>query len=386
MRSAVLAARGSASSRCARRCASTCGRRDVGRDGLQRLERAAGPSGRRVPRTRARRSAAAPRRVEHALAARLGDEAGDLVAGEGAGDLVARLDAEGAQRAVGDPVQQRDRRGAATRTIMRQRRREQRARRGRARRARCSWGPSRRARRAGSRSRPSAIAKATGCTSASGTPIVSNGPSSDVRDRGLAEVAEAERADRDAQLRAGHHQRDVLHRPQRGPRARGRPPRRAARSRLRRAEISANSAPTKKALATSSRALIASAVPVLTSAPRRLGCVPARTRSTRRSSMRDARSASTSCGAPSVVVGAASVDRVAHGGDAAEPVADQAADGLVVVVLGQPDADGAAHLVRAHQAGERSSAPSGSRRARLLAARRARRGPRRRSPRPGPRA
>ena len=34
----------------------------------------------------------------------------------------------------------------------------------------------------------------------------------EVRDRGLAEVAEAERADRDAELGAGHHQRDVLHR------------------------------------------------------------------------------------------------------------------------------------------------------------------------------
>ena len=33
-----------------------------------------------------------------------------------------------------------------------------------------------------------------------------------VRDRRLAQVAEAERADSDAELRAGHHQRDVLHR------------------------------------------------------------------------------------------------------------------------------------------------------------------------------
>ena len=49
----------------------------------------------------------------------------------------------------------------------------------------------------------------------------------EVSDRRLAEVAEPERADRDPELRCGHHQRDVLHRPQRsfrraasGPRAR----------------------------------------------------------------------------------------------------------------------------------------------------------------------
>ena len=123
------------------------------------------------------------------------------------------------------------------------------ARRGRGRRARCSWGPSRRARRAG---RPRSTAPTANGDRVQQRRRARAAACEDrldqVGDRRLADGTEAQRADGDAELGAADHQRDVLHRPQRGAGDARARPRRAARSGCAGRETRANSAPTKNAL------------------------------------------------------------------------------------------------------------------------------------------
>ena len=113
------------------------------------------------------------------------------------------------------------------------------------RRGRCSWGPSHRA-PCPARRRSSGRARTRwGGAASSGIPAASSGPRSGARRR-FADRAEAERADGDPELRASHHQRDVLDRRASFER-RGEPAPPSAPS-ARRAQMRANSAPTKKAL------------------------------------------------------------------------------------------------------------------------------------------
>ena len=196
----------------------------------------------------------------------------------------------------------------------------------------------------------SAIANASGCTSDSGMPSCLERALEQVRDRRLAEVAEAERADGDAELRRGHHQRDVLHRRERRPRG----PAAACGARLDRAaaaEISANSAPTKNALAASSTTEMAIAAPVLMAL-----LLPCRRRSVRGAS--DAVDAeavqqhhgSTRCGAR-LAMPRSRPGRRSRGRARAGRV-DEPGERLVLVVLGQPDAGPGRDLVGTQQAGQ----------------------------------
>ena len=181
----------------------------------------------------------------------------------------------------------------------------------------------------------------------------------EVRDRGLAEIAEAERADRDAQLRAGHHQRHVLHRLQRragGAAALGgaRLDRAAAggdqrelgadEERVERQQDDGDADGETGAHASSSSSSVSISI----------GTETSRTWSTRRSS--SATTVSVTFERRAVVVVDLERHAVVDGGHAGEVVADQAADRLVVVVLGQAQPGDLAHLVRPHQAGEHPAA------------------------------
>ena len=82
----------------------------------------------------------------------------------------------------------------------------------------------------------------------SGSPSQLQRPLDQVGHRGLAEAAQQQRADRDAELGAGEHARTGRAPARSTAAARRTPERASASSRSRRAEISANSAPTKNAL------------------------------------------------------------------------------------------------------------------------------------------
>ena len=152
--------------------------------------------------------------VEQALGARLGDQAGQLLGGEDGLDRVGRL----------DPPEPQDR-----------------PRRPTSSRAAAAWWPCRTPASAARATAPPApgpasvrffgtispitvcrkttmaraSTNATGWTGVAGRPSASNGPSSRWARAGSAMRAQAERADRDAELRAGDHQRDLVHRAQR---------------------------------------------------------------------------------------------------------------------------------------------------------------------------
>ena len=174
-----------------------------------------------------------------------------------------------------------------------------------------------------------------------------------VGDRRFAEVAETERADRDPELRPGHHQRDVLHRGQRGPG--GAAPRLGARFDLGPAGGDQGELGTdeegvgdEQERADRDRGRGAHDFVLGQRSMSEADAVDAQ-RVHRQHRERD-------LVLDAVLVVGAQRHGVAGGGDARQPVADQAGHGLVVLVLGQLDPDRVADLVRSHQSGQRPAA------------------------------
>ena len=235
----------------------------------------------------------------------------------------------------------------------------------------------------------SAITKAIGCSSDVGHAERVEQRLEQVRDRGLDDVAEAERADRDAEL--GARPSSARRAPSRASviRAAREPSSARGSISLRRAEISANSAPTKNALSPSrsdadqrwrARSLIGSSSVVRSGGGARRR--PAARRSRRpsiASTVRVTRSSGSSGSGPSITTVSPTSgirSRCSWSRPASVSYSSSSGTSSPISVLG---------LVRAQQ---RRDEP----RAVVLAAsdrrrgRRARRAPRRRSPRSGPRA
>ena len=195
--------------------------------------------------------------VQQALAARLRHEARDLVARERARHLVAHGHPEEPQQAVRHPVQGRDRRPQDPHDEH-ERRPRARARPAPARRGRCSSGPSRRAPRARGPPRRARSRSRSGAGGTRGMPMAWNGVSSRCAIAGSTTASSSsEQIVMPSCAPASMSEMFSIARS--AVFARREPSWARGSTVLRRAEISANSAPTKNALHTSSRTPMARA-------------------------------------------------------------------------------------------------------------------------------